>query len=97
MAKAVQARVLAIIHGDVQGVGFRFTVFNLAQKFKVNGFVRNLRDGTVEVQAEGEKEQLEKFISAIKIKDGWINVEKIDLEWGKAKNEFRDFSILRRE
>jgi acylphosphatase len=51
--------------GRVQGVGFRYTVQNLAQDYAVNGFVRNLPNGSVEVLAEGEPGQVEEFLSAI--------------------------------
>jgi acylphosphatase len=40
--------------GHVQGVGFRYTAQRLAQRYHVGGFVRNLRDGRVELVAEGE-------------------------------------------
>jgi acylphosphatase len=85
----------AVVSGDVQGVGYRYTVYNIAQRFKIAGSVRNLDDGTVEVQAEGEGEELEKFLNAIELKDGWIRVGKIAAEWGKYEGRFRGFSILR--
>jgi acylphosphatase len=42
-----------IFSGQVQGVGFRYTVRSLARRYPVQGFVRNLPDGTVEVVAQG--------------------------------------------
>ena len=51
--------------GRVQGVGFRWTVKNLAQGFDVTGSVRNLPDGRVELDVAGEREEVEAFLEEI--------------------------------
>ena len=51
--------------GNVQGVGFRWSVRNVAKGFDVTGFVRNLRDGRVELQVAGEEEEVSAFLEAI--------------------------------
>jgi acylphosphatase len=51
--------------GNVQGVGFRWSVRNVAKGFDVTGFVRNLSDGRVELQAAGEDEEVRAFLEAI--------------------------------
>ena len=51
--------------GNVQGVGFRYSVLLIARGFDVTGFVRNLRDGRVEMQASGEDDEVSAFIEAI--------------------------------
>ena len=51
--------------GNVQGVGFRWSVRNVAKGFDVTGFVRNLRDGRVELQAAGDEEEVRAFLEAI--------------------------------
>jgi acylphosphatase len=51
--------------GRVQGVGFRYTAERLAAGFPVAGYVKNLRDGTVELVVEGEPDQVNAFLAAI--------------------------------
>ena len=51
--------------GRVQGVGFRYTAERLARGFPISGFVRNQRDGSVELLVEGEPEPVEAFLSAL--------------------------------
>ena len=51
--------------GNVQGVGFRWSVRNVAKGFDVTGFVRNLSDGRVELQAAGDEEEVRAFLEAI--------------------------------
>jgi len=51
--------------GRVQGVGFRYTVMRLASGRPVTGFVKNLRDGRVEVLAEGEESIVDAFVANI--------------------------------
>jgi len=51
--------------GNVQGVGFRWTVRDAAKGFDVTGWVRNLPDGRVELQATGEKDEVRAFLDRI--------------------------------
>ena len=58
-------RRTVLFAGHVQGVGFRYTVERIARRFRVTGYVRNLRDGRVEVVAEGASEELGRFVAQI--------------------------------
>jgi acylphosphatase len=60
---ATSKRIL--FQGRVQGVGFRFTAQQIAQQLVVHGFVRNLPDGSVELVAEGEPDQVEAFVRTV--------------------------------
>jgi acylphosphatase len=51
--------------GNVQGVGFRFTVRHAAKGFDVTGWVRNLPDGRVEVQATGAEDEVRGFLDSV--------------------------------
>ena len=81
--------------GQVQGVGFRYSVRSVATGFEVTGTVRNLPDGTVELIAEGAKEELEAFRTAVRESglDHFIRQE--DVAWREAGGEFRGFEIVR--
>lgn len=56
-----------IVHfsGRVQGVGFRYTTRQTAQEFEVTGYVQNLPDGRVRLEAEGKKPEIDAFVGAI--------------------------------
>lgn len=51
--------------GNVQGVGFRYTTCQIAKKFNVSGYVKNLLDGRVEIIAEGLPDEVDRFVVAV--------------------------------
>jgi acylphosphatase len=55
-----------IFNGDVQGVGFRATAKRMADEFQLTGYVKNLPNGSVELVAQGSKDTLEQFLSALR-------------------------------
>jgi len=58
-------RIRVIYTGHVQGVCFRITTVDISGGRSVTGFVRNIPDGTVELEAEGERREVEEFLVAI--------------------------------
>jgi acylphosphatase len=72
--------------GRVQGVGFRFTCHSLARGYQVAGYVRNLPDGGVELVAEGEGEELENFLKAIRLEMGTY-IRNIEVETESTSSE----------
>jgi len=77
----MQARVHIIVEGLVQGVGFRWFVARRAQALGVRGFVRNLYDGNVEIEAEGDRSLLEELIGEVKVGPRSAHVTNMRLEW----------------
>ena len=65
--------------GRVQGVGFRFTAHNIARRYAISGYVRNLPDGTVEMLAQGPPEEVDGCIADIQNTfAGYIRETKIE-------------------
>jgi len=62
----VAVRRIVYFSGHVQGVGFRYTACRAAGGFDVVGTVRNLPDGRVQLVAEGEPDELDRFVDAVK-------------------------------
>jgi len=58
-------RIHLLVRGRVQGVGFRAFVLRRAQALGITGWVRNCADGSVELEAEGEPERLERLVEAV--------------------------------
>ena len=81
-----------IISGYVQGVGFRATTLHFALGLKIKGIVRNLPSGTVEIYAQGKKEELDSFLEKIN-NQFKPYIEDMAVNYGVPKKEFKDFSI----
>ncbi len=56
--------------GNVQGVGFRYTAQRVAAGYAVTGFVRNLRDGRVQIVLEGQSQQIDSFLASLQARMG---------------------------
>ncbi|HEY0008497.1 MAG TPA: acylphosphatase [Tepidisphaeraceae bacterium] len=80
--------------GRVQGVGFRYATRNLAIRYNVVGFVRNLADGRVELIAEGPRPEVNNFVDAIKDRmSGYIR--ELDENVEPPSGQFSQFTIAR--
>ncbi len=86
--------VKVYISGVVQGVGFRYFTRKLARETGVKGFVKNLNDGRVFVVVEGQKDQVEKFLSEIRKGPSSAIVKRVEVEEYKASGRYRDFEIV---
>ena len=79
--------------GAVQGVGFRYTTQSLARRFDIAGWVKNLRDGRVELLAEGEQEQISQFLKAIADHFSHHIIEQ-KVESYPAQGQIKNFMIM---
>ena len=86
-------RLQATISGRVQGVGYRYFVYEHASPLGLTGWVRNLQDGRVEVLAEGSTEALESLLTDLKSGPGGSRVSEVKANWSPASGEFNLFSI----
>jgi len=93
MGNKESASVQATVYGYVQGVFFRAFVSHWASELGLSGYVRNLPSGAVEVVAEGEKKQLEKLISQLKVGPPAAKVERVVTSWSGYSGSYAGFSV----
>jgi acylphosphatase len=87
-------QVQLFVRGRVQGVYFRASTQREAKRLGLTGWVKNRPDGSVEILAEGEEDELKELI-------GWANrgpsaarVERVDVRWRSFAGDFADFRIV---
>ena len=80
------------ISGQVQGVGFRWSAANEARSLGITGYVKNLSDGSVYIEAEGSREQLNAFVEWCKRGPGYSLVELVNVDSFPPVN-YTDFKI----
>jgi acylphosphatase len=86
-------RLHAVIHGDVQGVGFRYFLIDHARPLGVRGWVRNRPDGTVEITAEGERARLEELLNVARRGPRGATVTDVDVSWAAPSGTLGPFEI----
>ena len=91
--KSSVKRVQVTIHGDVQGVGYRYTAIEIARDLGLTGWTKNDPDGSVEIIAEGEKENLQNLITWAKKGPPLARIDRIEEEWQEATGEFDEFDV----
>ena len=89
-----RARVHAIVHGDVQGVGFRYFVQRRAWQEQLSGWVRNRSDGVVECVAQGHREAIERLLAALREGPAMAAVDRVDERWEPVQPGLEDFDVL---
>lgn len=83
-----------LVSGSVQGVFYRKFVKEHADSLLLKGYVRNLKDGGVEVLVEGEEKKIEELEEKLKEGPEFSQVRKVDREERKWTGEFKEFKIL---
>ncbi|MCF6171854.1 MAG: acylphosphatase [Bacteroidales bacterium] len=73
--------VILKVYGKVQGVGFRFYTQRKAQELELDGFVQNKPDGSVYIEAEGDREKLEALIRWCDDGPSWSRVSKVEKQF----------------
>jgi acylphosphatase len=89
----MDARVHIIVHGLVQGVGFRWFVAREAGALGLHGFVKNRPEGTVELEAEGDRSLVESLIAHVKVGPRSAQVRDLTIEWQQPQNDMKPFEI----
>jgi len=89
-----QMQLKVVFKGNVQGVFFRQHVKKYADKYNVCGYVKNLKDGSVELLAIADKKTLDKLIDEIKKNPGFGSIDTIEKKYFKNFEKLEDFQII---
>jgi acylphosphatase len=81
------------VDGRVQGVGYRYFVRARAKELQITGFVRNGYNGTVVIEAEGEKKDLDTLLDYLRIGPPLARVIRMDVSESLYNNSFKEFEI----
>ena len=86
-----QLRLTVVVRGEVQGVGFRWSVQREAGRLGLTGYAENLPDGSVRVEAEGDPGRLDELEAFLRQGPRWAEVGAVEAERTPATGEFRGF------
>ena len=94
MQKKKTKRMHVLVRGNVQGVGFRYFVYQTGLNLNLKGWVRNRVNGEVEIFAEGSDDILEVFLREVSKGPQMARVENVRVEWQSNQDELPPFTIL---
>lgn len=86
-------RLEAVIHGDVQGVGFRFHAARAAARHGIDGWVANEGRGTVRAVGEGPTGALSAWLDELREGPPGAHVSGVDVQWAAATGGFNGFAV----
>jgi acylphosphatase len=88
-----RARLHARVYGRVQGVNFRYYTQREAARLGLTGWVANRYDGSVELVAEGEREELAKLLAFLHRGSPSSRVDRVDAKWSETSGAFDRFRV----
>jgi acylphosphatase len=83
----------AVVEGEVQGVGFRYSAMREARTLAIVGWVRNTESGDVEVWAEGEEKDLAEFQGWLGVGPSGAWVRAVRLSWETPRGIYNSFGV----
>ena len=89
-----QKRIQLVVRGRVQGVYFRASARREARQLGLTGWVKNRKDGAVELLAEGEEDQVKDFLAWAQHGPSTARVDKVETRWRSYTGEYPKFRIL---
>ncbi len=92
-AVRTQAAAEILVSGRVQGVGYRAFTELAASHLKLTGYVRNLDDGLVQIEVEGDREAIEALVKKLWAGPSGARVRNVQVAWRTPAGRFTDFSI----
>ena len=93
LPSTMEIRAHVLVSGLVQGVGFRYFVYNRAISFGLVGYVRNIYSGEVEIEIEGDRSMIEEFIKEVKVGPRVAHIKDLKIEWLKCSKSYTNFEI----
>jgi acylphosphatase len=87
-------KIKITVRGMVQGVGFRYYCYRQAITLGINGYVRNLSNGDVEIEAEGNANEINEFIKQVELGPKYSRVNSVSLVKSPYEGKYTKFSIL---
>ncbi|MCX6121459.1 MAG: acylphosphatase [Ignavibacteriales bacterium] len=89
----MEIRAHVVVSGLVQGVGYRYFVFNRAVNLGLVGYARNIFSGKVEIEIEGDRSLIEEFIKEVKVGPRVAQVKDLKIEWLDCTQSYKSFEI----
>ncbi len=89
----MDANAKITVKGTVQGVGYRWFADRTARKYDLKGFVENLVDGSVYLEVEGDRNEIDNLITELRSGPKMSKVEDVIVEWNKPHYLFINFKI----
>jgi len=83
-----------LVQGVVQGVGFRYFVVHQAQRLNIDGFVKNLYTGEVEIEAQGEQGMVEELLQAVRIGPRHAHITAVNVQWLTPDDSSYGFEVI---
>lgn len=84
-------KIIINVYGHVQGVFFRYTTRKVARKLALTGFVKNMPDGSVYIEAEGPENKLLELLEFANKGPKYAKVENVTHEFKEPENKFKGF------
>jgi len=82
------------VRGRVQGVNFRWFTKSVAQSLGLEGTVRNLRDGSVEIRVNSEERTVDVLLDRLREGNGYSRVDDVKVSWEDETGGFHGFTVL---
>ena len=84
----------ARVYGIVQGVSFRYHTRRRARQLDLGGFVKNMPDGSVYLEATGEKKALKQLADWLHDGPAYASVSRVNIDWSEEERPFSTFEIV---
>ncbi|MBI5476303.1 MAG: acylphosphatase [Ignavibacteriales bacterium] len=91
---SVEKNLHIVVKGMVQGVGFRYFVYKNAVQLGLHGYARNLADGNVEIELNGDRSLIEEMIKIVRVGPRSANVTDVQIEWIEETRNYKSFEIF---